>query len=68
MPKLYVGEVDVPREMTDSLAAAGFTLVNERAPIRTEDGDLTVIAADPGITSSLRHEVNRGFPTPSSSA
>jgi len=58
MPKLYIGEVAVTPEMVESLAAAGFTVVDEKAPIRPEAGDLTVIEADPGITSSLRHEVN----------
>ena len=58
MPKLYIGEVEVTPEMVDSLASAGFTVVNEKAPIRPEPEDLAVIAAEPGITSSLRHEVN----------
>jgi signal transduction histidine kinase len=58
MPKLYIGEVGLTPEMVESLATAGFTVVDDKAPIRPEDGDLAVIAADPGITSSLRHEVN----------
>jgi nitrogen-specific signal transduction histidine kinase len=58
MTKLYVGEVELAPETVESLSAAGFTVVNEKAPVEPEPGDLTLIGADPGITSSLRHEVN----------
>jgi len=58
VPKLYIGEVDLAPEMVDCLAAAGFTVADEKAPIEPENGDLTLISAIPGITSSLRHEVN----------
>lgn len=58
MKKLYIGEVGLPAEAVRALEQAGFEVVPEKAPRDPDEGDLTIIGASPGLTSSLRHELN----------
>ncbi|MEN8149371.1 MAG: histidine kinase dimerization/phospho-acceptor domain-containing protein [Planctomycetota bacterium] len=58
MTRLYIGEVALGSEVVEGLRRAGFDVIDEKAPLEPADGDLALIGADPGITSSLRHELN----------
>jgi nitrogen-specific signal transduction histidine kinase len=58
MSRVYVGEVELPPGALDSLASNGCEVIEEKCPLDPTPTDLALIPARPGITSSLRHEVN----------
>jgi signal transduction histidine kinase len=58
MARIYTEDLDLPDGLVGALEASGLEVVRGRAP-RVPEGDaFAVVSTDPGITSSLRHEVN----------
>ena len=58
MPKIYVGDLDDPDALAESLEGCGYEVVREKTPDHVDPEDLSVVPAKAGITSSLRHAVN----------
>jgi signal transduction histidine kinase len=58
MSRLYAGEVELPPGALESLEQNGCEVVLDKSPLDPGANDLALIPAKPGITSSLRHEVN----------
>jgi signal transduction histidine kinase len=61
--KIYVGRLDLNDDMITALAAAGHEVIPEEPPKEPPAGDLALVAAREGITSTLRHEVLNAMTT-----
>ncbi len=63
MAKIYLGRLEVGAEMKRALEAAGYEVIPEDPPKEPPAGDLAMVMAREGITSTLRHEVLNAMTT-----
>ena len=63
MAKIYLGRLELPDELLAAFRSAGYEVDLEDPPIDPEQGDLALVEAREGVTSTIRHEVLNAMTT-----
>ena len=63
MAKIYLGKLEIPDEMKAALTAAGHDVVADAPPQEPQAGDLALVEAREGITSTVRHDLLNAMTT-----
>ena len=58
MGTIYLRDISGPDALSEALRAAGFAVTPDKAPEHPAPGDLALVAARVGVTSTFRHSLN----------